>query len=832
MHSTKQCIIFAITKNYKTEIMGKYFLTFVLLMTTTALSAKTTLLGKVVDASSRKEVGYATVALLRDTTIVAAVAARADGSFSLETEQTGKMVLEVSSVGYNTHKQQVEAANKRIDLGEIAITEGVAVDAVNITVQKPIVTADAEKLTYSVEDDPEASTSTLEDIIRKIPQLSLDASGNVLMNGQSDYKILVNGHESSTMSRNFADIIKSMPASSIKRIEVVTNPSMKYDAEGVGGVLNIITTKAKFDGYNGRVNLAAGNWFNRNWNTNNSAQFTVQTKKLSLSTSLYYSQAWANRDAVGYQSNLFENLVDGAGYRYMNADGDYGYGYYSLYGNVNASYQIDSLNLVTAEVGIWGGKQKSDVRAKYDYFDSNKALLYGYNSPQTNTHDWFGVDATVSYQHSFKGEGHTLTVSDNISIIPPQEQMQLRLYNPYDSDIAASKILTDKRVNMVNNVAQIDYINPINKHHTIEAGAKHSYDNTLTTTLQTNSDATDAILAESQGTTRLTRNILGVYAGYAYSMDKLSVRAGGRLEGAWYATDYQSDKREKWNTSLVNVIPYISLTYLPKTGHTLAFSYTERLSRPGIYAMSPFVTEGMAEKQYGNPDLRTGVTHNLSLKYAYSDNKWSATGELYSRLSNNLISSYSFIDSEGFVNSTYRNHGRMRGYGAGASLSYRPSSKFNLSLSVRGGHLAFRLPDEGVESKGWTLSHNLNMMIALWKGARLTLGEYLLRMEPQMGSVGTNWVFGTQARLGQKLLKDKLEIAVAVYNPHERQSTFKTMSDTPTYRQWASNSTVGRCIRLSVSYNFGKQGLYVKRTNAKSDDGGDNIGGNSKGAGL
>ena len=812
--------------------MGKYFLTFVLLLTTTALSAKTTLLGKVVDATSRKEVGYATVALLRDTTIVAAVAARADGSFSLETEQAGKMTLEVSSVGYNTHKQQVEATNKRIDLGEIAITEGVAVDAVNITVQKPIVTADAEKLTYSVEDDPEASTSTLEDIIRKVPQLSLDASGNVLMNGQSDYKILVNGHESSTMSRNFADIIKSMPASSIKRIEVVTNPSMKYDAEGVGGVLNIITTKAKFDGYNGRVNLAAGNWFNRNWNTNNSAQFTVQTKKLSLSTSLYYSQAWANRDAVGYQSNHFENLVDGAGYRYMNADGNYGYGYYSLYGNVNASYQIDSVNLVTAEVGVWGGKQKSEVRAKYDYFDSNKALLYGYNSPQTNTHDWFGVDATVSYQHSFKGEGHTLTVSDNISIIPPQEQIQLRHYLPYGSGIADTNILTNQVASALQNVAQIDYINPINKHHTIEAGAKHSYDNTLTVTHQTNSDASGVMLSESNGDTRLVRNVLGVYAGYAYSMDKFSVRAGGRLEGAWYATDYQSDKREKWNTSLVNVIPYISLTYLPKTGHTLAFSYTERLSRPGIHAMTPFVTEGMAEKQYGNPNLRTGVTHNLSLKYAYSDNKWSATGELYSRLSNNLISAYSFIDGEGFVNSTYRNHGRMRGYGAGVSLSYRPSSKFNLSLSVRGGHLAFKLPDEGIESKGWTLSHNLNMMIALWKGARLTLGEYLLRMEPQMGSVGTNWVFGTQARLGQKLLKDKLEIAVAVYNPHERLSTFKTMSDTPTFRQWASNSTVGRCIRLSVSYNFGKQGLYVKRTNAKSDDGGDNIGGNSKGAGL
>lgn len=809
---------------------GRLFLAAALAFTAFVSNAQTTISGKVVDGDKKTGVGYATVALLRDTVVVSATAARNNGEFELVTKEKGEMTLEVSFIGYNTAKCPIKVEGKRVNIGEIAIHEGVALNAVVVTVQKPIVMADAEKLTYSVEDDPEASTSTLEDIIRKVPQLSLDADGKVLMNGQSDYKVLVNGHTSSSLSRNFADIIKSMPASSIKRIEVVTNPSMKYDAEGVGGVLNIITSKARFDGYNGRVNLGAGNWFNRNFNTSNSAQFTVQTEKLSLSTSLYYSQAWANRDAVGDQQQGFENLVEGAGYRYLNAGGNYGYNYYSLYGNVNASYQIDSVNLITAEVGVWGGKQKSEVRAKYEYLDDNKQLLYGYDSPQTNTHDWIGVDATVSYQHSFKGDGHTLTVSDNISIIPPQAQMQFRPLLPFGGTISISDILTEQVSTNLQNVAQIDYTNPINKHHAIETGAKHSYDDTQTTVHQVNSDATGTTLAETNGTTRLTRNILGIYAGYAYSMEKFSVRAGGRLEGAWYATDYLSDKREKWNTSLVNIVPYLSLTYLPKNGHTLAFSYTERLSRPGIHAMTPFVQEGHAERTYGNPNLRTGITHNLSLKYAYSDNKWSATGELYSRLSNNLVSSYSFIDNEGFVNATYRNNGRMRGYGAGVSVSYRPSSKFNLSLSARGGHLAYQLPNEGINSKGWTFSHNLNIMVALWKGARISLAEYVWLSEPQMGSVSTNWILGTQAHFSQKLLKDNLEIAVAMFNPHSKFTIYKSMSDTPTYRQWATNSTVSRCIKLSVSYKFGKQGLYVKRTNAKSDDGGDNIGGASAGA--
>ena len=155
--------------------MKKILLVIALIFSVFAASAQTTLLGKVVDGNKKVGVGYATVALLRDTVIVSAVAARSDGTFSLDTTEQGEMVLEVSSVGYSTAKQQVNVTGKRVNVGDITIREGVEVDAVAVTIQKPIVTADAEKLTYSVEDDPEASTSTLEDIIRKVPQLSLDA---------------------------------------------------------------------------------------------------------------------------------------------------------------------------------------------------------------------------------------------------------------------------------------------------------------------------------------------------------------------------------------------------------------------------------------------------------------------------------------------------------------------------------------------------------------------------------------------------------------------------------------------------------------------------------
>lgn len=795
-------------------------------------NAQTMVRGTVKDAAKGEAVGYATVAAMRDSLVVAAVASTADGVFDLRIKESGECKVEITAVGYSPFVTSIVADGKVHDLGEVALTEGVEVDAVVLTVQKPIVTADAEKLTYSVEDDPEAQSSTLEEIIRKVPQLTIDAEGKVLMNGQSDYKILVNGHESSSMSRNFADIIKSMPASSIKRIEVITNPSMKYDAEGVGGVLNIITTKARFDGYSGSVNVAARNMFNRNWDTNNSANFTLQTGKFALSAGLYYSQAWADRDDMGRYDAHVENLTPDGGYKFLKGKGGYGYNYHSVYGNIQASYQIDSLNLVTAEVSAWEGRNRNRQHTNFGYFDSMDSWLYGYDSPETNLYAWLGVDAALNYEHTFRREGHTLTISDNVSVSPPVVSSGIKTVLPTEgvTEVARQNIGWSERESSVDNVVQIDYRNPITKRHTIEAGAKHFYNYNRLRKMNTFEYADGAAPYETNGITRLTRNILGVYFGYAYSVEKFSARAGGRLEGAWYGLNSEEDgKPEKYKSSLINFVPYVSLTYLPKQGHTLAFSYTERLSRPGVYAMSPFVTEDLNSRDYGNPNLKTGVTHNMSLKYSFSDNKWSATVGALMMLSNNLVSNYTFLDGDGMFNSTYGNHGRMRMYGGESSMSFRPSGKFNLSLSVKAGWGRYTLPSQGIETAGWGVSQNFNMTIALWKGAKLSLSEYLVLPEPRMGQRGDRLIVGTSARLGQKLLKEKMEISVVVNNPHEKYSRYVQLQETPTYIQRNTFDNWSRSIRLSVSYRFGKQGLYVKSTNKKVDDASDEVSGGSKG---
>ena len=769
----------------------------------------------VVKESKGSAVGYATVAAEQSGSVIVALAAGADGRFELSLKDDGDYTVEISAVGYQSVTRKVSAVGKPIDLGEIILTEGVAVDAVAVTIQKPIVIADAEKLSYSVEDDPEAQSSTLEEIIRKIPQLTIDAEGKVLMNGQSDYKILVNGRAAGAMGRNFNDIIKSMPASSIKKIEVITNPSMKYDAEGAGGVLNIITSKTKFDGYNGSVNLTGSNYFDRNYNGQFSGNFALQKEKFSLSAGLYMGANNQYNDPAGYQQTDMQVLNTLSPYSRISQAGEYGWGGKNLYANISMGYQIDTLNLITLETSYWVGSWKNKYYSETKYLDGDNNILNSHVGNTDSKNGWQGVDFLAAYEHTFKDkQEHTLTVSEYFSIAPPSEVTSNEgvIY----PDGSTTDFNTLNIASSFENVLQADYNNKWGK-HALEAGLKHSFDRSSLVQSGTNTDFTT--------TTDLDKHIAALYAGYALNLKSLTARAGARLEGAWYNSESVSNKRESYKSALVNVVPYLSLSYKVKEGHNLSLSYSERLSRPGISTLSPYVTRTATSISYGNPDLKTGVSHTLRMKYAWMNNKWTVSPEFLTMFSNNRVANYAFVDDNGLINQTYLNHGRTRAYALQTSLSYRPSQKLQLATDIRVGYFEDGIPSENIAVAGWAFSESVNATIGLWKGARLTISEYLAKMQPQNSAVSKSWYFTTSARLGQKLLKDKLELSVSVQNPHSRTIRHLAESTTPTYLMNQSWKSVNRSIRLSLSYRFGKHGVAVKRTKRKTDSTTEEIGG-------
>jgi hypothetical protein len=224
--------------------------------------------GQIVEKLSGEGVPYATVIIKNDSIKEKKImACDVSGHFSLSLSEPQKYILTVSSVGYKEFSLPINISGLKTELGKLSMEEGIELKEVSVTAQKPLVKMEVDKIVYSMESDPEAQTNNTLEMLNKVPLVTVDAEDKITVNGQSNFKVLVNGKSSSMMSANLKDVLKSLPANTVKDIEVITNPSSKYDAEGLGGIINIITLKKKISGYNGSISSGVDSRGSFNWST-------------------------------------------------------------------------------------------------------------------------------------------------------------------------------------------------------------------------------------------------------------------------------------------------------------------------------------------------------------------------------------------------------------------------------------------------------------------------------------------------------------------------------------------------------------------------------------
>lgn len=789
----------------KPELL-RLLLTLLALLASQSLSARK-VTGRLTDASTGRAVGYATVALLRDTTALQAAAADADGVFTLDPAPAGDFTLAVSMVGYTARRLPVTIPDRGLDCGEIALTPGYDVDEVVVAASKPLVTSDAEKLTYSVEDDPQAPTSTLEEIIRKVPQLSIDGEGNVLLNGQSNYRILVNGRNSSAFGNNFKELIRTIPASQISRIEVITHPSTKYESEGVGGILNLILQRKKqFHGYNGSISAGATPIENPNYY--GGANLSIQSGKFAAG--IYAHAGSFDQTRTPSEKSSFREHYASTDNRYERTTGSSGSrGWWSNFG-FDMSYQPDTLNLLTLEAWVWTGDGRQKSRNRSDVESADHSPTMSYEECNINRWDYTGGSVALNYQRTLGREGHMLTLSDEAEVDPDNDSSH-RIYTEYYD--YESRQRTDTRAR--NNTLQIDYANPLDEHHNIEAGLKHIYRNNTSKMRYTAQGALQPDETVEPFSDMVHRqHILGLYVGYGYTAKQWSGRLGARMERTWNDAEVEdaTHGRYAFDNRQFNLVPYASLTWLPAEGHNLSFSYTERLQRPSIGMLSPAVEVTSPHAvSYGNPALRAAVFHSLDLRYVRYAAKWSLTLGVNAMLSNNNMSPYTLSDDEGHTATTYSNDVRARRYGFMGSLSWRPSDKFNLSLNLSGSRFRTDYDKMRIHTALFSLNENLTMDCALWKGGRLLAGEYYNTGGGALGSQEQHFFF-YYLGLKQQFLKKTLDVSLMLNRPFQKYSEYGSDFATPTYRGYNRTRFAARSLSVRAVWRFGKQGIGVKRT--------------------
>lgn len=309
--------------------------------------------GFITDSVSHKTLAFITINLIKaPNTVLKVDYSKEDGSFSFVGLEAGSYSLAIIGVGYRTKRIPVELTDslqKALELGTVTLSADiVGLKEVVVTGTKQIVKQEIDRITYDLQADPESKVVNVLEMMRKVPMLSLDADNNLLLKGNSDFKILINGKPSSMMERNYKDILRTMPASSIERIEVITSPPAKYDAEGLAGIINIITMKKLDNGYNGSVNV--------------SERFPTGGPGLGGSVSAKLGKLGIS--AFG-GANLINNLPTRAGVQRITTglqpttllqEGTIGSENRTAYLGYEMSYEIDTLNLIATQFNMNGNK--------------------------------------------------------------------------------------------------------------------------------------------------------------------------------------------------------------------------------------------------------------------------------------------------------------------------------------------------------------------------------------------------------------------------------------------------------------------------------------------
>lgn len=470
----------------KTDMTMKQTLISMALILMLALCAKAqntqhsyTITGVVADSVTHEGEPYATLTIARaDSAAKPVKQALTDikGRFSISSSGTGSYLLMVRSMGRKPMQRAytVDATTRTIDLGTLLLQDGGnQLETVEVVAYKPLVKADVDKIAYSVEDDPEANTNTVIEMLKKVPMVTVDGQDNIRVNGNSSFKIYVNGKPNNMMTKNPKEVLKSMPASSIKKIEVITNPGPKYDAEGVGGILNIVTEGKGPEGYNATFSGRANNS-----SYGGGLYATVKQGKLTMSVNY---NASSNHSPKGYTySDRSQIGTDGTVTSSTVADG-YTKGHSQWQGgDVEASYEIDTLRLITGSFSLSKFTSKRDaLNTAFSTVPATGQRLYGYRSPSHSKENWDDYSASLDYQRSFSVKDRLLTLSYRLESSPSTSDSRYLYTDREAADDWQTFIdrMRDQRMdgdeNTMEHTFQIDYTTPFAKYHTWEAGVKY-----------------------------------------------------------------------------------------------------------------------------------------------------------------------------------------------------------------------------------------------------------------------------------------------------------------------------------------------------------------------
>ncbi len=640
--------------------------------------AKSLIKGKVTDEQTGAPLGSASVTLhkAKDSVLIAGKITDKNGLFAFNDMPDDDYYIKINFIGYDTKlisPLQLNKSSQQIDLSSIALMQSAArTDEIVVSAEKPLLEYQMGKQVINVSKVITASNGNALDVLKSAPSVEVSAEGQVSLRGSANVKILIDGKPSPTAGSNLANVLEQIPAASIENIELITNPSAKYDAEGMSGIINIITKKKSEYGWNGILNLGAGNG-----------------DKYNASANLNYNTGavnyFGNYDLYRYNRKSGQEVVRETyleqGTMFLNQDYDNYSNSIRQYVKLGAEININPQNylLLSSSYSNSGSK----MRGKADYQTDFLSQIVDLSNRTFSTNQPFeSFDANLSYKKTFDTKGQEYSVDAYFSNfnMDMSSLSKFDYFNPDGSPSAkpsfAQRNNSDSYINSL--TVQTDYVHPFSQESKLETGAKWSLRGTNSKVInKTYEHSIKDWLYDSTASNHFVfdEQVLSLYAMYSGMVGDFSYQFGLRGEQTITHSDLRTTN-EKFNSSYFDVFPSAVLSYRFAMADQVQLSYSRRVDRPQIWFLNPFEDKSDPNAiRSGNPHLKPTYSDSYELGYIKYFGFNMITPSLFLRRSFGTITMYTTYNKDkDVIYHTFMNYSDGISYGLDLSAQTRPAT--------------------------------------------------------------------------------------------------------------------------------------------------------------
>jgi outer membrane receptor protein involved in Fe transport len=814
----------------------RYFFTLLFLFSvsiglhaqTNNVPAKGKVSGKITDAITKLPVDYATISIFKtgSTTPFNGIISDPKGNFAINNINPGDYLVTVDFIGYQKKTiDHVTISNTAtsVSLGNI-ILEPVQnqLKAVNIVGSAPIVENKIDKMVYNTANDLTSQGGVAIDVLRKVPMVTVDIDGNVELQGNANIRFLINGKPSSVFGASLTDALQTIPASEIKSIEVISSPGAKYDANGTGGIINIILKESKVQGINGSINLSAGT-------RRENGSFNLNVRKGNFGVNASFSgNDQINTNTLNTADNLsYNNTRDTSTHLFQKGNSAFNRGGYRS--GLSLNWSISKNDELTASFGYnhfasHNNGLTNQETIVQDLVNNNK-LSDIFSLRNSNSH-FSGkyVDYSVNYKKTFKKEGQELNILYTTSFGNNKSDFfqQLDTVGGGSSGIRSNNPGKDHQTEIT-----VDYTQPISEKFTIETGAKLELDN-INNSIVTDTLSSQGFIHNADQTYgfNYNRKVYAYYVSATFSLfnNFIDGKAGLRDEYTSTSADFPGARIPGYNI----LAPSAVLSHKIDKTQSFKLSYTYRIERPDYRDLNPFYDISDSHNiNTGNPNLKPEVGHN----YEFGYNKSFAKGgniyiaAFYRYNTDDIQSFTTHYDTLTIGGKQYTNVYLNQRYNIGTETtegisifgSLPVTSKLNLRSNMMFADRITSNPNSPTVS-GFTYRINLNATYEF--GKDLTAEVFGNYNSSQRTIQGTRPAFAFyNLAVRKQLMNKKLSLGLTATDPFNQYVNFRSTTSGLNFSQTNSRQVPFRSFGITLSYKFGK--LEFKKDKDKEENNND-----------